>query len=158
MIVTAQTSKLKGVANVIMLFNHGDLCLLYSFFKGRRSHQKNSKQDHTGTLTPILQQPSGEATCMSNFQKWTYRYNHIHVNVYTHMLIYHGDLKTNLLSRNPSFLLFDRACQINIHFPYFYFFPENIEEVGADSMFVTIVRYWYFYKKKWSVLSSMLYF
>ena len=47
-------------------FNHGDLCLLYSFFKGKRSYQKNFKQDHSDTLTPILQQPSAEATRVSN--------------------------------------------------------------------------------------------
>ena len=43
---------------------------------------------------------------------------------------------TNLLSRNTSFLLFDRAWYI--HFPYFYFIPENTEEVGAGSMLL----YW----------------
>lgn len=65
MIVTAQTSRLKGVANVIMRLTMVT-SVFSTLFKGKRSYQKNFKQDHSDTLTLILQQPSAEATRVSN--------------------------------------------------------------------------------------------
>ena len=65
MIVTAQTSRLKGVANVIMRSTMVT-SVFSTLFKGKWSYQKNFKQDHSDTLTQILQQPSAEATRVSN--------------------------------------------------------------------------------------------
>ena len=67
--VTAQTSRLKGAASVIMLFNHWDICLLFFFFKGKQLYQKNFKQDKKGTADEELSShtnPHSAALCRGN--------------------------------------------------------------------------------------------
>ena len=122
MIVTAQTSRLKGVANVIMLSTMVTSVFSTLFLKAS-DHIRKILSKTTVTRWP----PS----CSSRLQRQhvcpTARNGPADTTTSMWMFIptrlYTMVTSTNLLSRNTSFLLFDRAWYI--HFPYFYFIPEN---------------------------------
>lgn len=154
MIVTAQTSRLKGVANVIMLFNHGDLCLLYSLFKGKRSYQKNFKQDHGDTLTPILQQPSAEATRVQLLEMDLQIQPHPCECLYPHAYVRWWP-QNQSTQQKPEFSFIWQS----LVYSFSVFLFHSWEYWGSGGWLnVYYIEILIFCKKKWSVLSSVLYF
>lgn len=155
MIVTAQTSKLKGVANVIMLFNHGDLYLLYSFFKGRRSHQKNSKQDHTVTLTPISAAALWRGNMRVQLPEMDLQIQpHPCECLYPHAYIswWPQDQSTQ---QKPEFSFIWQSLSNKYSFSIFLFCSWEYWGSRGWLNVCYYIEILIFYKKKWSVLSSI---